>query len=69
MNSNEFLTTAEVASICRTSPSTVRYWRYIGKGPESIKPGKTVLYPRQAVEHWIDDLRSGSRSLDSAGAR
>lgn len=68
MTSTDFLTTAEVAAICRTSPSTVRYWRYIGKGPTSIKPGRTVLYLRRDVESWLSGLRGDAWALDGARA-
>ena len=49
-----YLTTAEVAEICRTSPETVRFWRYLGnKGPQSFKIGRKVLYDAAAVEEWL----------------
>jgi excisionase family DNA binding protein len=48
-----YLTTAEVADLCRTSPETVRYWRHVGKGPKSIKPGRRVLYAAADVETWL----------------
>lgn len=50
---NRFMTTAEVADLCRTSPETVRYWRHIGSGPPSFKVGRRVLYDSQAVERWL----------------
>lgn len=46
----KYLTTAEVAERYRTKESTVRYWRHIGKGPRSVKIGRTVLYPVDEVE-------------------
>jgi Helix-turn-helix domain len=48
-----YLTTAEVAGICRTSPETVRFWRYAGKGPESFKVGRKVLYDAAKLEEWL----------------
>jgi Helix-turn-helix domain len=48
-----YLTTAEVAALCRTSPETVRFWRYVGKGPTSFKLGRKVLYDADAVEGWL----------------
>ena len=48
-----YLTTAEVAGICRTSPETVRFWRYAGKGPESFKVGRKVLYDAAKLEGWL----------------
>jgi len=49
----KYLTTEEVAEAARTSPSTVRYWRHMGKGPHSVKRGRRVLYPQTAVERWL----------------
>jgi hypothetical protein len=48
-----YLTTAEVAGICRTSPETVRFWRYAGKGPQSFKVGRKVLYDAAQLEEWL----------------
>lgn len=48
-----FLTTAELAELLRTPESTLRYWRHIGKGPRSFKPGRRVLYARADYEAWI----------------
>lgn len=48
-----YLTTEEVAKICRAAPETVRYWRHIRKGPASFKLGRRVLYATDAVEAWL----------------
>jgi excisionase family DNA binding protein len=53
----EYLTTQEVAEILRTPSETVRYWRHIGKGPQSFKIGRRVLYDRRDVEAFIEDIR------------
>lgn len=53
----DLLTTAEVAELLRTSPSTVRYWRHVGKGPASVKVGRRVLHERSDVEQWLRGLR------------
>lgn len=42
--SPQYLTTAEVALRYRTTPGTVRYWRFVGYGPKGIKRGRRVLY-------------------------
>ncbi len=55
---SEYLTTAEVAAILRTSPETVRYWRYIDYGPESFKIGRRVLYDAAKVHEWISARRA-----------
>jgi hypothetical protein len=61
-----YLTTAEVAGICRTSPETVRFWRYAGKGPQSFKVGRKVLYDADAVEAWIKEAQ---RNADHTAGR
>lgn len=50
-----YMTTAEVAELCRTSPGTVRYWRHEGSGPTGTKIGRRVLYRREDVERWLED--------------
>ena len=49
----KLLTTDEVADLLRTSPSTVRYWRYRQTGPRGIKRGRRVLYPEDEVLSWL----------------
>ena len=51
-----YLTTAEVAELCRTSPETVRWWRYVNKGPRSTRPAgmRRVLYAVEDVEAWLE---------------
>lgn len=46
------LTTDDVAAYFRTVPATVRYWRHIGKGPQSFKVGRRVLYRESDVTAW-----------------
>lgn len=53
----EYLTTAEVAKLIRTSPETVRYWRHAGKGPRSFKVGRRVLYATADVRAWLEAAR------------
>ena len=55
---SEYMTTAEVADLLRTSVETVRYWRHIKTGPKSFKVGRRVLYDRADVQAWIDDARA-----------
>lgn len=55
----QYMTTAELAELCRTSPDTVRYWRHVGRGPESFKVGRRVLYPAASVEAWLAALQAG----------
>ena len=52
----EYLTTQEVADLCRTSPKTVPTMSAprIGRRPTSIKPGRRVLYAAADVRSWLD---------------
>lgn len=54
----EYMTTNEVAELCRTSVETVRYWRHINAGPRSFKAGRRVLYPTVEVHRWLIDLQT-----------
>jgi len=54
----DYMTTSEVASLLRTSPETVRYWRHVGRGPASFKVGRRVLYARDDVQRWIVAARA-----------
>lgn len=62
----EYLTTQEVADLCRTSPETVRYWRHIQRGPRSFKLGRRVLYSASDVQSFIDDARERQNATPSA---
>ena len=56
--STDLLITEEVASLLRTFPSTIRYWRYIGYGPPGLKVGRRVVYQRRDVEAFLALLAS-----------
>jgi hypothetical protein len=62
-----YMTTAEVAARFRRPEATVRWWRYIGYGPDSVKAGKGVLYPVEAVEAFEAQLRA--EAAEKAAAR
>lgn len=57
----DLLTTTEVAAMLRTSPSTVRYWRHQGTGPQGVKVGIRVLYRRDSVEAWLRSLEQAEQ--------
>lgn len=58
MNEKRLMTTQEVAERYRTAPSTVRYWRSMGYGPEGRKVGRRVLYDPEDVEAFWQSLQS-----------
>jgi DNA binding domain, excisionase family len=47
------LTAKEVAGMLGVPVSTLAEWRKQSKGPAWSKPGKVVLYPREAVEEYL----------------
>lgn len=57
-----FMTGTDLASLCHTSPETVRYWRHVGKGPKSFKVGRRVLYAVEDVEAWLESARHGGEA-------
>ena len=50
----KLLTITEVADLLRTSPNTINYWVYMGKGPRSMKIGRRRLWPEAEVLAWLD---------------
>ena len=56
------ITTNQLAERLCTVPSTIRYWRHKGYGPQGIKVGRKVLYDETVVEQWLDSLESRGRS-------
>lgn len=59
----KFLTTPEVAEVFRTSPETVRYWRHVGYGPQSVRIGRRVLYPEAGVQQWADEQLAAAQAV------
>ena len=60
-----YLTTKDLAELCRTSTETVRYWRHIGYGPKGVRVGRRVLYEVAEVDRWLAQLGA---TQDRAGA-
>ncbi len=47
-----------LASLQRTSPSSVRFWRHAGRGPRSIKVDRRVLSAQRDVDAWLAGLNA-----------
>jgi DNA-binding transcriptional MerR regulator len=58
-----YLTTGEVAEMCRTSPETVRYWRHVHKGPASFELGRRVLYELADIEAFIAQAKAKASAV------
>lgn len=64
--SERYLITEEVAERCRTSASTVRYWRMHGVGPKGVRRGRRVLYAESEVDRWLAGDEVEARSGGAA---
>ena len=62
----EYMTTKEVADLVRSPVETIRYWRHVGTGPDSFRVGRRVLYKREVVLAWLDQLASAERDSRTA---
>lgn len=60
-HTNHVLTIDEAAALVRAPVATLRYWRHLNTGPRSFRAGRRVLYYRQDVEDWLDELRDADR--------
>lgn len=58
----EFLSAPELARLLSVSASTLKKWRWLGKGPGFVHVGALVRYPRMAVDAWLV-ANSGRRKL------
>ena len=47
------LSTAEAAQKIGVPEGTLRYWRYVGIGPQSFRVGRHVKYRPEAIESWL----------------
>lgn len=56
----EYLTSAEVAEMFRTTPSALYTQRTRRERPGSlgVKVGKRVLYRREDLDRWVESLRT-----------
>lgn len=54
----ELLTPAEVEQVYGLKTTTLRQWRYEGRGPNYVKtdPGRSglVMYRRRDIDTWLD---------------
>jgi len=58
MTDQDYLTVADLAARYRKTAATIRYWRHIGYGPRGVKVGTTVLYPRENVVAFDQQLKA-----------
>lgn len=48
----EYLSINEAAALLELSENTLAVWRMKGTGPESVKIGRIVGYPKKSFEQW-----------------
>ena len=48
------LTVAEVANWLGVAEGTLRYWRHVHRGPQSLTVGGAVRYRPSDVEAWLE---------------
>jgi hypothetical protein len=66
---DELLTTADLAALTRAPTSTVRYWRYLGTGPQGFRIGRRVLYRRGEVLRWLAEHEAAANPPPAADPR
>ena len=59
----DLMNPTEVATQIRSTPSTLAYWRHIGKGPKYAKVGRRVVYRREDVEAWLAEQFDKARDV------
>lgn len=60
------LTVDEFAARARTTPKTVRHWRYTGKGPVGFRVGRRLLYRASEVEAWLEQAHQAAQDDGAA---
>jgi hypothetical protein len=51
---DDYVTPDELAAEFKTSRRTLDRWDVHREGPPRVKVGKTILYRRAAVKHWLE---------------
>ena len=68
MQPSEYLKTADAAKFTLLSVSSLNKLRMTGEGPEYLKIGRRVVYPRDSLEGWLRSHRRTSTSDTGAKA-
>jgi len=56
----EYFTTAQVAELLQVSPRTVERWAADDAAMPVLRVGRTVRFPRAALELWLQRRTQGS---------
>lgn len=57
---SKFLNEIQLSELIQIKPSTLRKWRWEGKGPKFIKIGHRVMYSMLDITSYIDAQRRRS---------
>jgi predicted DNA-binding transcriptional regulator AlpA len=55
VDARNYLTTEEVARELRIKPQTLMVWRCDGRGPDYVKIGGSVRYPKAALAEYVEN--------------
>lgn len=67
MDAKKFLLIDEVAELCRTSPSTVRFWIQSGR-LRSLRPGRRRLIAATELQRFLEGRpRNPKDRMNNAG--
>ncbi len=53
-----WLTTGQAAGMLKLAPGTLQNWRSKGIGPEFLKRGNNVFYPKSALIEYLEQYSS-----------
>ena len=56
---DELITIQQLSDDLGVPQNTLRYWRSQGRGPNSARIGRRVMYRRADVERWINEQFAG----------
>lgn len=56
---DELITIQQLSEDLGVPENTLRYWRSQGRGPQSARVGRRVMYRRADVVRWIDEQFAG----------
>jgi hypothetical protein len=53
IESDTLLVPSEAAGYVRRPETTLRQWRYLGRGPRYVKVGHAIRYRRSDLDDWL----------------
>ncbi len=53
----EYLSPRQVSQLTGIEAGTLANWRWSGRGPDFVRLGRSIRYPKQDLQHWIEAQR------------